>query len=358
MPRELVIDGRVISDDGPCYVIGEIGSNHQGRVEQATALIGECALAGASAVKLQKRDNAAIYTRALLRQPYDHEHSYGATYGAHRQALEFGAAEYRECYAVARQFKITAFATAFDERSADFLLKLGTPAIKIASGDLTNTPLLDYVARAGVPILLSTGGGTLEDIDRAVEAITRHTRDLAILHCTAAYPVRDWSELNLRVIPALRARYPDVVIGWSAHDNGIAMAVVAYTLGARIIEKHVTQNRALKGTDHAFSLEPPGLRKLVRDLDRARLACGDGQKRRYPSEDGPLRKMAKALVAAKPLSAGHVLQKGDLVRKSPADGLPPYLLDEVIGFPLACALDVDEPLTWNHLRGLHDAAAS
>ena len=358
MPRELVISGRVIGDDEPCYLIGEIGHNHQGRVDQAALLIQECAEAGVSAVKFQKRDNAAIYTRALLNQPYDHEHSYGSTYGKHREALEFGREAYRECYAVAREHGIAAFATAFDERSADFLLKLGTPAIKIASGDLTNTPLLDYVARAGVPLILSTGGGTCEDIDRAVEAITVHTDDLAILHCTAAYPVREWAELNLRVIPALRARYPEFVIGWSGHDSGIAMSVMAYTLGARIIEKHVTRNRALKGTDHAFSLEPAGLRKLVRDLDRARLALGDGDKRRYPSEVAPLRKMAKSLVAARSLRAGHVIQAGDLARKSPADGLPPYLLESVIGFPLALPLVEDEPLTWDHIRGAADAAAS
>ena len=352
------ITGKRIADDEPCYVIGEIGHNHGGRVDQACALIAECAEAGVSAVKFQKRDNAAIYTRALLQQPYDHEHSYGTTYGTHREALEFGRKAYQECYAVAREFGIAAFATAFDERSADFLLKLGTPALKIASGDLTNTPLLDYVARAGVPLILSTGGGTCEDIDRAVAVITKWTRDLAVLHCTAAYPVREWDELNLRVIPALRARYPELVIGWSGHDSGIAMSVIAYTLGARIIEKHVTRNRALKGTDHAFSLEPAGVRKLVRDLDRARLALGDGEKVRYPSEVAPLRKMAKALVAAKPLAVGHVLQAGDLARKSPADGLPPYLLDQVLGFPLSLPLATDEPLTYDHIRGAADVAAS
>lgn len=351
MARELVIAGRVIADETPCYVIAEIGHNHQGRVDQAVALIGECAGAGVSAVKFQKRDITAIYTRALLLQPYDHEHSYGATYGQHRAALEFGPVAYRECYRAARAHGVTAFATAFDERSADVLLKLGTPALKIASGDLTNTPLLDYVARAGVPIVVSTGGGTVEDIDRAVNAVLKWTPDLAILHCTAAYPVQDWAELNLRVIPVLRTRYPDCVIGWSGHDSGIAMAVIAYTLGARIIEKHVTRNRASKGTDHAFSLEPAGVRKLVRDLDRARVALGDGQKVRYSSEMAPLKKMAKSLVAARAFPAGHILQRGDLLRKSPADGLPPYLLESVLGFALAAPLTTDEPLTWAHLQG-------
>lgn len=346
----MTLAGRRIADDAPCYLIGEIGGNHGGSVDDAIDLVQMCAAAGVSAVKFQKRDIARIYTAALLHQPYEHKHSYGPTYGAHRAALEFDRAEYLACYAAAREYGVTAFATAFDERSADFLLGVGSPALKIASGDLTNTPLLAYVATLGVPLILSTGGGTLADIDRAFDTITPHTSDFALLHCTAAYPVLDFAELNLRVIQTLRERYPSTVIGWSGHDSGIAMSVMAYTLGARIIEKHVTRNRALKGTDQAFSLEPAGLRKLVRDLDRAAQALGDGQKVRYASEEAPLRKMAKSLVAARPLQAGHVLRAGDLVRKSPADGLPPYLLEAVVGFPLAAPLATDEALTYAHLR--------
>lgn len=350
MPCELVIAGRRIADDAPCYLIGEIGNNHGGSVAEATALVEACAAAGVSAVKFQRRTNTAIYTRALLAQPYDHRHSFGATYGAHRAALELPLSAYPPLLATAQARGVTAFATAFDEQAADELVAAGLPALKIASGDLTNTPLLQHVARLGVPLVLSTGGGTLEDIDRAVAVVAPHTSAFALLHCTAAYPVLDWAELNLQVIPALRARYPDTVIGWSGHDSGIAMSVMAYTLGARIIEKHVTRNRALKGTDHAFSLEPAGLRKLVRDLDRARAALGTGAKVRYASEAAPLRKMAKSLVAARALPAGHVLRRDDLARKSPADGLPPYWLDQVIGFPLAAPLAEDELLTLDHLR--------
>lgn len=358
MPREVTIGGVRIADDAPCFLIGEIGNNHGGDVNAAVELTQRCAEAGVSAVKFQTRTNSAIYTRALLEQPYEHEHSYGATYGAHRAALELTPEGLRTCLGAARDSGIVGLTTAFDEAAVDVAINAGSPALKIASGDLTNTPLLAYAAKQGVPLILSTGGATLEDIDRAVDTVRAYTSDVAVLHCTAAYPVRDWRELNLRVIPALRVRYPDLVIGWSGHDNGIAMSVIAYTLGARIIEKHVTLNRASKGTDHAFSLEPAGLRKLVCDLDRARLALGDGQKVRYPSEVAPLRKMAKALVAARPLSVGHVLQPGDLARKSPADGLPPYLLDSVLGFPLSAPLAVDEPLTYAHLRGAADVAAS
>jgi len=346
--RALQIGSRRIADDEPCYVIAEIGHNHGGDPLTALKMIRMAAGCGVQAVKLQKRDVLNLYTRDLLEAPYEHEHSFGSTYGAHRLALELGFPQYVSLRAAAKASGVSFFATAFDEASVDLLMDVEVPAIKLASGDLTNTPLIRYAARKGVPLILSTGGGTEQDIARAVKAVG-DAAPLALLHCTAAYPVRDFAELNLRCIVTLRERYPDVVIGWSGHDAGIAMAVAAYTLGARIIEKHVTLNRTSKGTDHAFSLEPGGLRRLVRDLSRAHVALGDGVKTRYASEDAPLRKMAKSLVAKRPLPEGHVLTEHDLARKSPAGGLEPYLLDELIGFPITQALATDEPLTYAHL---------
>ena len=236
------------------------------------------------------------------------------------------------------------FATAFDEASADLLAELELPAYKIASGDLRNTPLLRHVAALGKPMIVSTGGATLEDVDRAMEAITPINDRICLLQCTAAYPAAV-EELNLAVITTLRERYPEVVVGLSDHQDGIAMATVAYMLGARVIEKHFTLSHAAKGTDHAFSLIPEGMRKLVRDLARVPVAMGDGEKRPLPSEEKPLQKMGKKLVAARPLPAGHVLAPGDLVARSPADeGLPPYELDALVGLPLARALAEDEAI--------------
>lgn len=251
------------------------------------------AAAGAHAVKFQCRENATLYSPDLLQASYDHEHSFGPTYGDHRLALELDDAALTTCCAEAERSQVLCFATAFDEPSVDRILALGMPAIKIASGGLTDYALLEYAAVSGVPIILSTGGGTMREIDAAVQRITRHTSQLALLHCTASYPVRDFAELNLLCIPALLHAYPDLVIGWSGHDSGIAMAVQAYTLGARILEKHFTLNRANKGTDHAFSLEPAGLTKLCRDLSRAHVAMGDGIKRYLPSEVGPIAKMRR-----------------------------------------------------------------
>ena len=291
--REIVINGRRIAEDTPAYVIAEVGHNHGGKFDTARDLIRMAAHCGADAVKLQKRDNATLYAPELLNAPYENEHSFGKTYGEHRAALELGMKEYVALRAVAKAEKIDFFATAFDEPSADFLMEVDVPAIKLASGSLTDHALIRHVSTLGKPILLSTGGGTMADIDEAVNVLDAGGASYALLHCTACYPVTDYAELNLLVIQELRRRFPTVLIGWSGHDPGLAMAMLAYAYGARIIEKHFTGNRAWKGTDHAFSLEPKGLMSLCEDLKKAHLASGDGIKRFYESERKPLAKMRR-----------------------------------------------------------------
>jgi sialic acid synthase len=355
--RELTIDGRRISDDTSCFVIAEIGHNHQGSVERAQQLFVAARDCGVDAVKLQKRDNRTLYTRALYDSPYDHENSFGATYGAHREALELDRGAYADLQACARELGLVFFATAFDVPSADLLAELDLPAFKIASGDLRNTPLLRHVASFGKPMLVSTGGATIEDVDRAVEAVLPINEQVCLLQCTAAYPAAV-EELNLQVIATLRERYPELVVGLSDHQDGIAMSLVAYMLGARVLEKHFTLSHTLKGTDHAFSLMPEGMRKLVRDLGRVPAALGDGVKRPLPTEEKPLQKMGKQLVAARALQAGHVIAADDLDIKSPADGgLPPYELDALVGRVLARPLTPEQGLTHDDLAPAEDAAA-
>ena len=342
--RELVVDGKILTRDGPAYVIAEIGNNHQGELEKAQALIRAARECGVDAVKFQKRDNRTLFTRDYYDSPYDNEQSYGATYGEHREFLELPKSDWFELTRYAKEEGVAFIAAAFDEPSADLLAELDVDAFKFASGDLLNVPFLRHVAAFGKPMLLSTGGGTLEDIDRAVEAIVARNEQLCVLHCTAAYPA-EVEDLNLSVITTLRERYPELVIGLSDHHNGIAMAPVAFMLGARVFEKHFTLNHAWKGTDHAYSLMPDGMRRFVRDLRRVPVALGDGVKRKLPSEERPLRKMGKKLVAARALPPGHVLAPGDLVAKSPADeGLPPYELDGLLGRALARPLDAEQAL--------------
>jgi sialic acid synthase len=356
--RSLTVDGFEIHDGADCYVIAEIGHNHQGSVEQAKAMFTVVKDCGANAVKLQKRSNRTLYTREFFDQPYDNEFSFGETYGEHREALELDRDDYVELRRYASEIGLTFFATPFDFESADFLAELDVPAYKIASADLVNTPLLRHVASFGKPMFLSTGGATDEAVDRAVDTVRPLNEQLCILQCTAAYPC-ETEDLNLRVIATLRERYPELVIGLSDHQNGISMALVAYMLGARVIEKHFTLNHAWKGTDHAFSLMPEGLRKLVRDLRRVPVALGDGVKRPLPVEAKPLEKMGKKLVAARDLEQGHVLEAADIAIKSPADGgLPPYELDRLVGRRLRRGLTFEDFVTFDDVEPLSEHAGA
>lgn len=347
--RTLTIAGFEVSDASECYVIAEIGHNHGGSIETCKELFDEAKGCGAHAVKLQKRDNRSLYTTEFFNKPYENENSYGATYGEHREALEFGRADYQELLAHAEEIGITFFSTAFDIPSADFLAELDMPVYKIASADLVNTPLLRHVAEIGKPMIISTGGSTLDDVRRAHETVVEINTQVAILQCTAGYPAA-WDELDLRVIETYRELFPETVIGLSSHDNGITMPVVSYLLGGRIVEKHFTLNRAQKGTDHRFSLEPQGLRKMVRDLTRTKKALGDGTKTMYPSEVEPVKKMAKMLVARTALPAGHTLRAEDIALKSPGDGLPPYDLDRLVGRTLRHPVTEDQALTFELLE--------
>jgi N-acetylneuraminate synthase/sialic acid synthase len=224
--------------------------------------------------------------------------------------------------------------------------------------------LLRHVAALGKPIFLSTGGGSLEDVERAVDTILPLNEQLCVLQCTAAYPCAV-EELNLGVIETYRERFPDLVIGLSDHQSGIAMTLVAYMLGARVVEKHFTLDHAWKGSDHAFSLMPEGMRRLVRDLHRVPAAVGSGTKEPLESERKPLEKMGKKLVAARDLPVGHVLGREDVVARSPADGgLPPYRLGELVGKRLVRPLAFEQDVTFLDVEqaaepvaapGAHDA---
>ncbi len=338
--RSLQIENKTIDDSSDCFIIAEIGHNHQGSLEKARQLFKAAAECGVDAVKLQKRDNKTLFTKAAYNKPYENENSFGATYGEHREALEFGKAEYVELQKYAKDLGVIMFSTAFDMPSADFLSDLNMPLYKIASGDLKNTPLLKHVANIGKPMIISTGGANMEDVQRAYDAIMPINKQLAILQCTSSYPA-EHHDLNLRVIETFRRQFPETVIGLSDHENGIAMATASYILGMRIVEQHFTINHTWKGTDQVFSLEPIGMKKLVRDLRHVREALGDGVKRVLPNEVGPISKMGKKLVAKQNLLAGHVLSAADIAIKSPGDGLPPYEFDKVVGRKLKSSLAED-----------------
>ena len=340
-----------INNESCSYVIAEIGHNHQGNLETCMKMFRVARKCGAQAVKLQKRDNRALYTKMLYDQPYDNRNSYGKIYGEHREFLEFGKDEYLELKCYAKELHLDFICTPFDFPSVDFLAEIDLSAYKIASGDLKNIPLQKKVAGLGKPMFLSTGGGSIDDVQRAYDTIMPINSQLCIMQCTASYPCEP-EQMNLRVIETFSERFTDVVIGLSDHQNGISMSLVAYTLGARVFEKHFTLNHTWRGTDHSFSLEPSGLKKMVRDLHNAQKAIGDGVKKPTSSETAPLYKMGKKLVAAHNLEEGHILTEDDIAIKSPNDGLPPYELDHVLGKALMRSIQADENISFQDLSEL------
>lgn len=347
--NKIVFGRSVICKNGPPYVIAEIGHNHQGNLATAVKMIEAAAECGVQAVKFQKRDNPTLFTREYSRRPYDNENSFGATYGEHREHLEFGRREYLELMRVAEENSVELIVTPFDLNSVEFLESIGVSAYKISSGDLTNTPLLMTVAKLGKPIFVSAGAATLEEVRLAYETLRKDNDQICLLHCIAAYPA-EYSELNLRFIETLKREFPDAILGYSGHDNGILAAVIAYMLGAVVIEKHFTLNHAWKGTDHKFSLEREGLRKQVRDLTRIDVALGTGEKKIQDSEKDARIKMGKSIYAAKALKAGATLCPADLVIRSPGIGLPPYRLNEVLGRTLVKDLAEEEPVGLEFLK--------
>lgn len=325
--RELLIDDFLISDTSEAFVIAEIGHNHQGSVELCEKFFQSAASSGATAVKLQKRNNKLLYTKSFFDSPYAGPTSFGETYGLHREFLEFGKQEYKHLQQVAKDLNLIFFATAFDLSSADFLLDLNVPVIKIASGDLRSAPLISHLGKQEIPLIISTGGANLQEITRALEDVDPNK--IGLLQCTAAYPA-EAEEMDLLAIKQFRDLFPNTVVGLSSHDRGIAFPVAAYTLGARIIEKHFTIDRSMKGTDHAFSLEPTGFEKMVRDLKLLKLALGDGHKKIYEKEKEPIRKMSKMLVYSENLTAGTIISPDHFSLKSPCDGLNPQAIDYLI----------------------------
>jgi sialic acid synthase SpsE len=238
--------------------------------------------------------------------------------------------------------------SAWDRGSADLLDALDTPAVKMPSAVLTDLDLLEYVARMGRPVIMSTGMSTIEEIDQAVDRVLRHTDQLILLQCTSAYP-SEFVDINLRVMDTYASRY-GVLVGYSGHERGIAVSEAAATLGACVVERHFTRDRTLPGPDHAASLEPTGLEKLVRDIRHIELAMGSPHKS-IATAEAPVRvRLGKSVVAARPIAAGSILRSGMLTVKSPGDGIPANRLDELIGRVASVDLETDTLLPGEALR--------
>lgn len=283
------IGSHVIGEGLASYVIGEIGLNHNGDVELAKQLIDVAADAGVQAVKFQKRTPEISTPQHMRDVPRDTP--WGTmTYLEYRYRVEFDREQYVEIGDHATLRGLDWFASPWDVPSVDFLEDLNVVAHKVASASVTDTELLRALAAAGKPVILSTGMSTLDEIDAAVGILG--TERLVLLHATSTYPMPA-EEANLRMIPTLRDRFPGVPVGYSGHEPGLQISVAAVALGAAAVERHITLDRTMWGSDHAASLEPQGLRTLVRDIRIVESALGDGVKRIMPGEVAPMQKLRR-----------------------------------------------------------------
>jgi N-acetylneuraminate synthase/N,N'-diacetyllegionaminate synthase len=341
----MLAGGRRIGPGAPCFVIAEIGSNHDGDLARALALIDAAAEAGADAVKFQSFRAATLCARRWP-DPRGGWQPSAAYPLLARLELPADWHPLLRDHAAARG---TLFlSTPFDEERARLLATLDVPAMKVASGDLTHLPLLRLLGGFGRPVLLSTGLATDDEVAAALRALTEgagtpaRRPPVVLLHCVSLYPLGP-GDANLRVLPALAARH-GCPVGWSDHSPGHTLAVGAVALGACVVEKHLTDDRGRSGPDHAFAMEPREFRAMVEAIRELEAGLGDGVKRPRPGEEAERTWARRGLWAARRLPAGTVLQARDLKMVRPALGLPPDALAHLVGRRLRRPLEADQPL--------------
>lgn len=278
MNKNVKIGNKIVGEGHPCFIIAEVGINHNGSVKLAKELIDVAINTGCDAVKFQKRTIDVVYTQEELAK--ERPSVFGNTNGDLKRGLEFGFDEYKEISDYCNKKEIIWFASCWDEGSVDFIDQFNPPCYKISSASLTDDNLLRHTKSKGKPILLSTGMSSMEQIEHAVEILGEE--NLIIYHCTSTYP-SDQAELNLNVIKAFKEKF-SCPIGFSGHERGVTPSVLAAALGASSIERHITTDRTLWGSDHAASLEPNGLFRMVRDIRQIPLLMGDGVKKIYDTE--------------------------------------------------------------------------
>jgi N-acetylneuraminate synthase len=281
------IGNKWVGQDEPCFIVAEIGINHNGDIDLAKRLISVAVAAGCDAVKFQKRTVEVVYSAEELAKA--RESPFGLTNGDLKFGLEFELDQYEEIDAFCKSIKMPWFASPWDENSVDFLEQFHLPVYKIASASLTDDDLLRHIRNTGKTVILSTGMSTYDEIDHAVAVLG--TEDLILMHATSTYPAA-YEELNLRAIPTMMSRYA-LPVGYSGHETGIPTSVCAAALGACCVERHITMDRAMWGSDHAASLEPNGITRLVRDIRLWEKSMGDGIKRVYERELPIIKKLRR-----------------------------------------------------------------
>ena len=343
MDQGLKFCGKILGPGQPAFLVAEIGFNHNGDLELAKSMIESAAENGADAVKLQTFVASEMISNTLMADDPDDPGNEIPLYEFF-QRYELSRDEYKILIAHARNLNIPLFSTPFDDASLDQLVELGIPALKIASPDLTYTPFLERIAETGLPVVLSTGMGSDEEIGEALHALSK-ANSITLLHCVSNYPSQ-YEEMNLRCLAGLRQRF-ELPVGLSDHTLDNLSSMVAASLGAVMIEKHFTTDRNLPGVDQSISIEPQELKKLKAELVHINKILGEGQKRIQPSEVPVKLSARRSLVARMDIAAGTLLTAGMMAFKRPGNGISPTELDRVIGKPCKQDLKEEQVLTWD-----------
>lgn len=317
----------------PCFVIAEAGVNHNGELALAEQLVDAAADAGADCVKFQTFTPERLVSSSAAKAAYQQETTGG---GSQREMLEKLALPddaWPRLMARAQGRGIAFMSTPFDEASADLLVKMGVPALKVGSGELTNHMLLDHLARARLPMLLSTGMATLDEVRTAVDVVRAHGVPLALFHCVSSYPAKA-SDCNLRAMATMRVAF-EVPVGFSDHTLGVEVTLAAVAMGAELIEKHLTLDTNMPGPDHRASLAPKDFARLVAGIRGVESAMGDGDKRPRPSEIDVRAVARRSLFWARDVAAGAIVSRADIEALRPSGGMDPCMWRDVMGRTLA-----------------------
>lgn len=337
---EMKIGDQWIGDGHPVFIIAEIGVNHNGILQLALELIDSAVEAGVDAVKFQKRDLKELYPLKYLADSNIGEKNLNYLLPI-LQRVELTEQDYYRLYEYCEEKGVTFMCSAFDKNSADFIDQLGVPAYKVASADMINLPLLDYLSKKGKPLIVSTGMSRMEEVETTVQFLKDRHVEFTLLHCNSTYPA-GFEDINLRFMDRLRKF--GVPVGYSGHERGIAVSIVAAALGAAIVERHITLDRTMDGPDHAASLEPHGFQKMVRDIRQTAQAMGTGKEKFFSRGEILNREvLAKSLVASRKIEPGEKVTPEMIDVKGPGQGLSPQRYTELIGHTIDRVIDKDEP---------------
>ncbi len=331
-------------------IIAEAGVNHNGSLDLAFQLIDAARASGADAVKFQSFRADLLAAPSAKKAEYQKRAEANSGESQHEmlRKLELDAKAHEKLIEHCRSVGIQFLSSPFDSQSADLLALMGVPLLKIPSGEITNLPFLEHLARKGKPLILSTGMSTLGEVEEAIHVLQNTgAGQLTLLHCVTEYPA-PYAEVNLRAMLTLKSAF-GLPVGYSDHTPGIDIAIAACAMGAEVIEKHFTLSRSLAGPDHAASLEPSELQDLVTSIRHVEAALGNGIKAPAPCEVPNIPVARKSVVAAREIPAGHRIVREDLDIKRPGNGIAPRLLPALIGRTVRQALAKDDIITWDHL---------